>query len=230
MSLNEFQKTFENGAMNLFRECLEKDEVFQKRHPVIQQVVEKQLESFKNHADHQESTQSPTLEEVGPVLRCLYKYAEEGSRSDDDDVHMTFVEDDESSIQDFIHDINAPEIQSVEDIHQDIENDLQKFPQLKDVVAVGEDEAVVTCYGDFLKCFAEPKQEKGLNSLNLHDLMDPEKRKVAVQEMTKFFLKNGMDLNQIDDVLSDVKMTALFQAVELGKKDPSIGVSKDGGR
>lgn len=48
--------------------------------------------------------------------------------------------------------------------------------------------------------------------------------------MTKFFLKNGMDVNQIDDVLSDVKMTALFQAVELEKKDPSLGASKDSGR
>ena len=78
-----------------------------------------------------------------------------------------------------------------------------------------EDEAVVTCYGDFL---------------NLHDLLESDKRKAAVQEMTKFFLKNGMDVNQIDDVLSDVKMTALFQAVELEKKDPSLGASKDSGR
>ena len=77
---------------------------------------------------------------------------------------------------------------------------------------------------------AESKRVEVSDNINLHDLLDPEKRKAAVQEMTKFFLKNGMDLNQIDDVLSDVKMTALFQAVELGKKDPFLGVSKDSGR
>jgi len=76
----------------------------------------------------------------------------------------------------------------------------------------------------------ESKRAKVSDNIDLHDLLEPEKRKAAVQKMTKFFLKNGMDLNQIDDVLSDVKMTALFQAVELEKKDPSLGASKDSGR
>lgn len=74
---------------------------------------------------------------------------------------------------------------------------------------------------------AEPAVEP---SIRLQDLMRSETRKEAVREMTSFFLKNGMDVNQIDEVLSDMKMTALFQAVELGKENPSLGTSREGGR
>ncbi len=111
------------------------------------------------------------------------------------------------------------------------ETDYQNNPVLDDAVQKWESE--VDKY-DF-SSLDEPnnlsqEQHRSSEMLNLHDLMNADSRKDAITAMTKFFLKNGMDLNQIDDVLSDVKMTALFQAVELGKEDSSLGVSRDNGR
>ena len=78
----------------------------------------------------------PELQELGPVLQQLFKEAKDTATFSDNDVPMVFVDDDDESIQDFIQEIHHSDIQSVEDIYESIEKDLQKFPVLQSVVAV----------------------------------------------------------------------------------------------
>ena len=107
----------------------------------------------------------PNIHDVGPVLRYLYRYVKEATifQGDDDEdgdnIHMIFVEKDENSIQELISDIDHPEIQSCKDIYLDIADDLQKFPKLNEVVTLREDDALVTCYGDFMNYFY-PKSDQ----------------------------------------------------------------------
>ena len=99
----------------------------------------------------------PELQELGPVLQQLFKEAKDTATFSDNDVPMVFVDDDDESIQDFIQEIHHSDIQSVEDIYESIEKDLQKFPVLQSVVAVRQDNAIVTCYGDFQLYVIEPE-------------------------------------------------------------------------
>lgn len=98
----------------------------------------------------------PFLRDVGPVLRYLYHYAEEYEMlQGDNDVHMIFVDDDADSIQAFVNNIGCSDIRTRQDLCRDVERDLQSFPKLRKVVALNEDDAVITCYGAFRDYFID---------------------------------------------------------------------------
>ena len=115
-------------------------------------------EEIKNVSNEYEDDDEP---EIG---------VEPGDDEDGDNIHMIFVEKDENSIQELISDIDHPEIQSCKDIYLDIADDLQKFPKLNEVVTLREDDALVTCYGDFMNYFY-PKSDQSWQVLLLVVLM-----------------------------------------------------------
>lgn len=55
------------------------------------------------------------------------------------------------------------------------------------------------------------------NELNLDDLTKPETKDAAIQQMTDYFVKNGMDVDAIDNLLSEVKMGAISRAETITK-------------
>ena len=222
MSYEQFQATFEAGMTKFLAHCL-KDETFQKRHPIIKEVVEKQKarEAFNHIKPFEKNNDDGKREFINAYYGgCMYdslNYAEKSGLLSKEEFHTledycSANEDDHLLCSRESEVITAFGISS-DDIERLLDDELRianGMPKRNDTSAESRksDEA----------------------SIRLQDLMQPETRKEAVREMTKFFLKNGMDVNQMDEVLSDVKMTALFQAVELGKENPSLGVARDGGR
>ena len=54
-------------------------------------------------------------------------------------------------------------------------------------------------------------------TIDIRELMDPQKREGAVQRMTDFMLQHDMSLDQIDNLLSEVKMGAISKAETMTK-------------
>ena len=49
-------------------------------------------------------------------------------------------------------------------------------------------------------------------TIDIRDLMNPQKREETIHHMTDFLLRHDMDTNQIDNLFSEIKMEAINRA------------------
>jgi len=99
-------------------------------------------------------TNDPYYDELGPVMQALYREAQnmpwDEREIEENDPPNVYIDDDPESVQSFIEDINSPDIRSKEDVEENFQQDLERFPRLLNVAELGASgDFLLHCYGDF---------------------------------------------------------------------------------
>lgn len=71
------------------------------------------------------------------------------------------------------------------------------------------------------------EQKEADAAVSLSKLAQPETQDAAIQQMTDFFLQKGMNVDQIDELFSKMKMTAISRAEEVGREGPAASNNKE---